>query len=153
GPARAALVPLLVPLAKLENAIKWRTSLFQMAAVVGPAIGGLIIAWQLHMAYLASALSEAIFIVMLLTLRIPRPQQRARGGMTERGLEGLRFVWRQKVLLGTISLDLFAVLLGGLVYLLPIFARDIIDLDGTGLSEEAALGWLRAAPAAGALVM
>lgn len=66
-------------------------------------------------------------------------------------LEGVRFVWRQKLILGASSLDLFAVLLGGAVYLLPIFARDIIDVSAVGLSPEEALGWLRAAPAAGAL--
>ena len=67
--------------------------------------------------------------------------------------EGVRFVWSKKILLAAISLDMFAVLLGGAVYLLPIFARDILDLTPTGLSPEQALGWLRAAPAAGALVM
>jgi MFS family permease len=67
-------------------------------------------------------------------------------------VEGLQFVWHKKILLGAISLDLFAVLLGGAVYLLPIFARDIIDLGPTGLSPEQAMGWLRAAPAAGAMV-
>ena len=66
--------------------------------------------------------------------------------------DGLRFVWRQKIILGTISLDLFAVLLGGAVYLLPIFARDILVARPFGLSPEQALGWLRAAPALGAFV-
>ena len=67
--------------------------------------------------------------------------------------EGVGFVWRKKVLLGAISLDMFGVLLGGAVYLLPIFARDIIAPAGVGLSPEQTLGYLRAAPAAGALVM
>jgi len=153
GPARVALVPQLVPLAKLESAIKWRTSLFQIAAIVGPAIGGFIIAWRLHMAYVASAASTAVFLAILLTIRVEPTHRQPRGRMAAQVMEGVRFVWRRKVLLGTISLDLFAVLLGGLTYLLPIYARDIIVLDGTGMTEEQALGWLRAAPAAGAVVM
>jgi len=67
--------------------------------------------------------------------------------------EGIAFVWRKKPLLGAISMDLFAVLFGGAVYLLPLFARDILDARTVGMSPEQMLGWLRAAPAAGALLM
>lgn len=153
GPARQAMIPQLVPLSKLESAIRWRTSLFQIAAVVGPAVGGFIIAWQLHMAYVVSAASTVVYALILLTIRIEPTHRQQRGRMFAQVWEGVRFVWDRKVLLGTISLDLFAVLLGGLVYLLPIFARDIIELDGTGMTQEQALGWMRAAPAAGALTM
>jgi MFS family permease len=73
--------------------------------------------------------------------------------MLEQVAEGLRFVWNKKILLGASSLDLFAVLLGGAVYLLPIFAREIVDLSPVGLRPEQALGWLRAAPAVGACIM
>ncbi len=152
-PARAALLPLLVPRQIFENAVKWRTSLGQISGMVGPAAGGFIIAWSLPAAYVVSACSTLAFIVVLMTIHIPPQAVQPRGHMLRSIAEGLQFVWRQKLVLGTISLDLFAVLLGGAVYLLPIFARDIIDLTGTGLSPEQALGWLRAAPAAGSLVM
>lgn len=151
-PARAAMLPMLVPRDAFENAVKWRTSGFQISATVGPAIGGFIIAWWLPAAYWMSAGSEALFMVLLARLAIPRLAPRDPGAL--RGLagvvhdltEGLGFVWRNRLLLGTISLDLFAVLLGGAVYLLPIYAMDILEVGERGL------GWLRAAPAAGALV-
>ena len=152
-PARSALLPLLVPREAFENAVKWRSSLGQISRVVGPAIGGFIIAWSLPAAYLFSALTTLGFLAMLLTITVPDRVAAPRGRMFAQIGEGLAFVWHRPLLLGTISLDLFAVLLGGAVFLLPIYARDLIDLTGTGLSPEQALGWLRAAPAAGALVM
>jgi MFS family permease len=152
-PARSALLPLMVPRDAFENAVKWRTSLGQISGMIGPAVGGFIIAWSIPAAYLISAASTVSFIFLLLSIRVADGERAARGNMWRQVAEGVGFVWRKKVLLGAISLDLFGVLLGGAVYLLPIFARDIIDLTGTGLSPEQALGWLRAAPAAGALVM
>ncbi len=152
-PARSALLPLLVPREAFENAVKWRSSLGQISRVVGPAIGGFIIAWSLPGAYLFSALTTLGFLAMLPGIAVPPRVAEPRGRMFAQIGEGLAFVWRRPLLLGTISLDLFAVLLGGAVYLLPVYARDLIDLGGTGLSPEQALGWLRAAPAAGALVM
>ncbi len=152
-PARAALLPLLVPRDAFENAMKWRTSLGQISGMVGPAVGGIIIGWSIPAAYVLSAVSTLLYIPVLLSLRITEGPRAVRGPMFQQVAEGVRFVWRKKVLLGAISLDMFAVLLGGAVYLLPIFARDLLDLSGTGLSPERALGWLRAAPAAGALVM
>jgi MFS family permease len=152
-PARSALLPLLVPRDVFENAVKWRTSLGQISQMVGPAIAGFVIAWSLPAAYVVSASSTLVFMVLLMTIAVPEREASPRGRMLAQIVEGLQFVWRQKLVLGAISLDLFAVLLGGAVYLLPIFARDIIDLSGVGLSPEQALGWLRAAPAAGALVM
>jgi MFS family permease len=152
-PARAAIMPLLVPENDFENAVKWRTSLMQITGIVGPAVGGLVIAFNIQTAYVLSALSSAAFIGFLTTVRLPPAPRSPRGDMFGQMAEGLRFVWRQKMLLGAISLDLFAVLLGGAVYLLPIFAREIIDLSALGIGPEAALGWLRAAPAAGALGM
>ena len=153
GPARTALVPLLVPKDKLENAMKWRASLSQISAVVGPAIGGFIIVWSIPFAYLFCALSTAIFMLVLMTIHVPDAVRAVPGKMVSQVLEGISFVWHRKVILGTISLDLFAVLLGGAVYLLPIFVTEIIDVRAVGLSEEQALGWLRAAPAIGALLM
>ena len=151
-PARTAVTPLLVSPELFENAIKWRTTFFQIAGIAGPAIGGFLIASNIQLAYLFSALTSVVFIIFLSTMRLPAAPRSQRGDMLGQMVEGVRYVWNQKLVLGATSLDLFAVLLGGAVYLLPIFARDIIDLTGVGLEPEAALGWLRAAPAVGALI-
>ena len=153
GPARSAIMPLLVPEEEFENAVKWRTSLQQITGIGGPALGGFIIAYNIQTAYVLSAVSSLAFIVFLFGMQLPAAARSARGQMIEQVAEGLRFVWNKKILLGASSLDLFAVLLGGAVYLLPIFAREIVDLAPVGLEPEEALGWLRAAPAAGACVM
>jgi MFS family permease len=152
-PARSAIMPLLVTDELFENAVKWRTSLMQVTGIAGPAIGGFMIAINIQAAYFLSALSSAAFVVFLSGMRLPSAPRSERGNMVGQVIEGLRFVWRRQLLLGAISLDLFAVLLGGAVYLLPIFARDIIDASAVGLEPEEVLGWLRAAPAAGACVM
>ena len=153
GPARSAIMPLLVPEEEFENAVKWRTSLQQITGIGGPALGGFIIAYNIQAAYVLSAVSSLAFIVFLFGMQLPAAARSARGQMIEQVAEGLRFVWNKKILLGASSLDLFAVLLGGAVYLLPIFAREIVDLAPVGLEPEEALGWLRAAPAVGACVM
>ncbi|MYF91405.1 MAG: MFS transporter [Gemmatimonadetes bacterium] len=151
-PAQRAIAPLLVPDALFENAAKWSTSLQQIIGIAGPAIGGFVIAFNLQVAYVLSAISSAAFILFLSTMILP-PAPRIQGGnMFAQIAVGLRFVRDQPLLLGAISLDLFAVLLGGAVYLLPIFAREIIDLSSVGLAPEAALGWLVAAPAIGATI-
>ncbi len=152
-PARSALLPLLVPEEQFESAVRWRTTVLQVSAMAGPAIGGFVVAWSLPSAYLMSALFSTAFMLILPTVR-PRPGERSRrGDMLGHVREGLEFVFRKKVLLGSISLDLFAVLFGGAVYLLPVFARDILETGTMGMSPEQTLGWLRAAPAAGALLM
>ena len=120
--------------------------------MVGPAVGGFVLALWLPAAYLLSAAGTAVFMIVLLTLPVPEAERSRPGNMLRQVGEGIAFVWRQRLLLGAISMDLFAVLLGGAVYLLPVYVRNIIDLEGTGFSPEQALGWLRAAPAAGALV-
>jgi MFS family permease len=150
-PARTAILPMLVPREVFENAVKWRSSIGQVGGMVGPALGGFVIAFHLPSAYFLAAIATALFPILLLRIEM-RVQERVQAAV--RGLagvmhdlrEGLVFVWRNKLLLGAISLDMFAVLLGGAVYLLPIFAMDILKVGESGL------GWLRAAPAAGALV-
>ena len=149
-PARVAIMPLLVPKERFENAVKWRTIFQQVTGIAGPALGGVVIAFSIQAAYLLSALSSAVFILFLATMVLPAAPRSPRGDMFGQLAAGLRFVWNEKILLGASSLDMFAVLLGGAVYLLPIFARDIIDLSSVGIGPEAALGWLRAAPAIGA---
>ena len=152
-PARSAIRPLLVPPEAFENAVKIGTTMMQVSAMVGPALGGFVIAWRLSAAYLVCAASSIVFMVCLGRVALPDAPRAPRGRMWRQLGEGIRFVWHQQLLLGAISLDLFAVLLGGAVYLLPVYTRDLIPLTGTGLSPEQALGWLRAAPAAGALCM
>jgi len=152
-PARAALLPALVPRNVFENAVKWRTSMGQISGMIGPVVGGFVLAWWLPGAYLVAAASAVLFMFVLASLPIAATTRAPRGRMLTQLGEGVLFVWRNKLLLGAISLDMFAVLLGGAVYLLPVYARDIIDLGGVGLSPEESLGWLRAAPAAGALIM
>lgn len=100
-----------------------------------------------------AAASVLVFIFLLLSISVPQGERAVPGRMLRQVAEGIGFVWRKKVLLGAISLDMFGVLLGGATYLLPIFARDIIATAGVGLSPEQTLGYLRASPAAGALVM
>ncbi len=153
GPARSAMLPQLVPREMLENAIKWGSSLGQVSRLVGPAAGGFLISWSLPAAYLVSAGSTLVFMVLLMTITLPPRPVTPRGQPVRQVLEGIGFVWRRKLLLSAISLDLFAVVLGGATYLLPIYARDIIDLTGWGLTPEQALGWLQAAPAAGGMLM
>jgi MFS family permease len=149
-PARTALLPLLVPTELFESAIKWRTALTHASAMLGPALGGFLVAWRPSVAYAFSAAGSSMFALMLLTMRIPHATRIQSGRVLAQIGEGLRFVAENKLLLSSISLDLFAVLLGGADYLLPIYARDILNLKAVGLDPQQALGWLRAAPAAGA---
>ncbi len=153
GPAGAAIIPLLVPPESLENAIKWRTSLFQLSSVAGPALGGIIVAFSVPIAYLFSAGTTLAFMLLLWFTHIPEGARSRPGAIRRQLREGLQFVWRHDVILGTVSLDMFAVLLGGAVYLLPVFARDILTTPPFGMAPEQALGWLRSAPALGALLM
>ena len=152
-PARTALLPLVVPEGQFEGAVKWRSTLFQLSAVVGPMVGGFIITRSIPSAYIFSAATTIVYIVLLCRMTIPDAPRSPRGRMVKQVIEGLRFVWDRKLILGSISLDLFAVFLGGAVYLLPIFARDIIASPPFGLTPEEVLGWLRAAPAAGSIAM
>jgi len=92
-------------------------------------------------------------MLLLSGMKIPESTRIPRGKVWSQIAEGIRFVWKRQVILGAISLDLFAVLLGGAVYLLPVFARDIITNPPLGSSPEEVLGWLRAAPAAGSVLM
>jgi MFS family permease len=147
-PARSALLPQLVPSHVFPNAVTWNTSLMQISGVIGPAIGGLIILWSVPAAYVVAAASSLVYIVMLARLKLGDGEVRApTGSAVENLLAGIHFVRRTRVILAMITLDMFGVLLGGAVYLLPIFAVDILDVGATGF------GWLRAAPALGAMCM
>ena len=158
NPARSALLPRLVPVNVFGNAVTWSSSAFQTAAVVGPAFGGLVIAIQHRAtgAYVIDAILTSIYLITLFAIRgdaaakadagplALRPNER----MTLQSLAaGLRYVRDTKVILAALTLDLFAVLLGGATALLPIFAKDILHVGPEGL------GWLRAAPSMGALLL
>ncbi len=146
GPARSALLPQIVSTSLLSNAIAWNSSFFQIASMVGPAIGGFLLPFTVSGVYLIDAVFAMVFAVALLLLKI-RPAERTREPASFRTLtEGIRFVFKNQIILATITLDLFAVLLGGAVFLLPVFA----DRLGVG---PAGFGWLRAAPAIGAFLM
>lgn len=153
NPAWSAILPVIVPTEMFENAVKWRTTAFQLSAVLGPAAGGIIITQSVPAAYLFSAATTIVFMVLLSGMKIPDSPRIPRGKIWSQIAEGIRFVWKRQVILGAISLDMFAVLLGGAVYLLPVFARDIIADPPLGSSPEEVLGWLRAAPAVGSVLM
>lgn len=146
-PARTALLATLVPREMFESAVKWRTSLWQLSGVLGPAIGGIVVAWNVPAAYVISAVTSGVLLALLPGFRPVVEHQPLREPMLKSVAEGIRFVWSNKVVLHAISLDLFAVLLGGATYLLPVFASDILDVGAQGF------GVLKAAPAVGALVM
>lgn len=150
APARASLLSEVVPREELANAVSWNSSGWHIASMGGPAAGGFAIAWtgSAGWAYLIAALLAFICVGLVFLIR-PRTDSAARHEEVSLKslLAGIRFVWRSKLLLATMTLDLFAVLLGGATALLPIFARDILEIGADGL------GWLRAAPSIGALSM
>ncbi|RME58610.1 MAG: MFS transporter, partial [Caldilineae bacterium] len=146
-PARVALVPQLVPAQVFPNAVTWNTSLMHISSVVGPALGGFIIAFSVPLAYTVTAASSLLFAAMLTRLHFRTDRKDVGAASIRSLLAGIQFVWNTRIILTMISLDLFAVLLGGAVYLLPIFAEDIFHVGATGF------GWLRAAPAVGAFCM
>ncbi|HET7559357.1 MAG TPA: MFS transporter [Limnochordia bacterium] len=149
GPAGSSLLPQIVPLRVFANATTWASSVSQIASVTGPALGGGIIALTHHAGpvYLLDAFCSLVFFSVLFSIRI-RQAAHPREVMTLKSLgAGLEFVWKTKIVLATITMDLFAVLLGGAVMLLPVFAKDILHVGPEGY------GLLRAAPSVGALVM
>jgi len=144
-PAYTALTPEVVPADLLPGAVALRSVAGQIAVIAGPAVGGLLFAWKGEAVYAAAALLFGIAAVSMAAVRIRSSRAREAPVGLAGLVGGIRFVWRTKMLLGAITLDLFAVLLGGGVALLPIYARDILDVGPVGL------GILRAAPAVGAL--
>jgi MFS family permease len=150
APANQALLPQLVPREHFANAVTWSSTLFQIGAVAGPALGGLVyaITGDPRAVYGAAAALLAVAAAVLTTVRPLATPPPARERPTwSHVLGGVRYIRARPVILGAISLDLFAVLLGGAVALLPVYARDILHVGPAGL------GVLRAAPAAGAASM
>jgi MFS family permease len=149
APAGRSLLPLLVPTEVFPNAVAWNATTFQGATILGPALGGL-----LYAAFGGPAgvyvIALAVTIVAMLSLfrvTLTEPDRPHEEVSTRNVLAGLHYIWTHKLILGSISLDLFAVLLGGAVALLPVYARDILHTGAWGL------GLLRAAPGTGAGVM
>ena len=148
-PTTRALLPQLVPEEHFSNAVAWNSSVFQAATILGPSVGGLLYAlFRGASAVYASSMVIALAAVAS-TVRIKaQTKARKREPTSLRSvLAGFGYIWRQKLVLGSISLDLFAVLLGGAVALLPVYAREILKTGPWGL------GLLRSAPGVGAAVM
>lgn len=147
SPTTAALLPLIAPQGSLQRATAVSSGAAQVATITGPALGGFAYAIAPHLAYTAMVLFW-IFGMILTGFIQPGPQAVAKEGTdTDNIFAGVRFIRSNPAILGTISLDLFAVLFGGVTALLPIYARDILQTGPMGL------GILRAAPAVGALAM
>jgi MFS family permease len=154
GPASSALLPHLVPSKHFVNAITWGATVFQIANITGPAIGGLLYTLPLRgrlygapIVFLFTLATGISFVALIASLHVRPGRMEHRAISTEVILAGFRYVWQSRLLLGSISLDLFVVLLGGATALLPIFAHDLLRTGPQGL------GALRSAPALGALAV
>ncbi len=147
GPAQGAMGPMLVPREVLPRAIAWNSLGYQSASIIGPWIGGALCALSPTAAYLGSA---ALYVTAILCLAALRANTKPAGSSASRMeliREGIHYVWTNKIVLGAISLDLFAVLLGGATALLPVYARDVLEIGAHGF------GVLRSGPAIGAALM
>lgn len=149
GPARSAMLPQIVPPQLFANAATWNSSVFQAGAVLGPALGGLVIALRNSATpvYVLDAIGGIMRFIFVALIRSKQTTRMSEPMSLKSLAAGLDFVWQTKSIMATITLDMFAVLLGGATTLLPVFAKDILHVGPTGL------GWLRTAPSIGALMM
>jgi MFS family permease len=144
SPASTAMGPMLVPRDLLPRSIAWNSLAWQTASIAGPAAGGILVAISPAHAYVTAVVlyaASTLAVAMIAKNTKPQTQPGSRWSLMK---EGLSYVWRQKIVFGAISLDLFAVLLGGATALLPVFARDVLHVGPSGF------GLLRASPAMGA---
>ncbi|GAB1580144.1 MFS transporter [Phyllobacterium phragmitis] len=146
GPAAASLVVNLVPTEIFANAVSWNSSAWQIATIIGPVAGGLLYGISPVVAYAVAMVLLATSAILIFSIPKPAQHTSSEKPSLETMLAGFRYIWKEKVVLGAISLDLFAVLLGGAVALLPVYARDILELGPWGL------GMLRGAPGIGAVL-
>lgn len=148
-PARSSLLPQLVPRVLFPNAVTWGLGGFQLAQVLGPALAGWMLGMFEHayLIYMIQAAGAITFIALLSGVKQTTYNEIASSATLKSLGEGVQFVWHNKVILGAMALDMFAVLLGGATALLPIYAKDILQVGPTGL------GWMASAPAVGALCM
>jgi len=149
SPAVFSFMPQLVPRELYQNAITWNSTLWEAASITGPAVGGLIYGFfGITAAYALDVILVLIGLILIFYIeKKPLPPATEEQGVKEKIQAGLKFVFSNKLILGAISLDLFAVLFGGAVALLPIFADEILHVGAAGL------GFLRCAPSIGAVVM
>jgi MFS family permease len=149
GPASRAMLPHLVPEEHFQNSVAWASGIFQLATILGPVFGGLIYAIVRgpFAVYLIATTIAIVAVGLLLKLRVDTKRRENVETSSSSIFEGFRYIWREKLILGAISLDLFAVLLGGAVALLPVYAREILQTGPWGL------GILRSAPGVGAGIM
>ncbi len=170
NPSRWALLPQIVPAENFSGAVAWNSTVFQIGTMTGPAVGGLILALRptASTAFFLVAVCRLLAFLAIGTLKC-RPQERSREPMTWQSvMAGIRFVRRTPLILATITLDLFAVLLGGAVYLLPIFAKWLdpgpvgvavhwigrsLGMEAVGSLEGIVVGLMRSAEAVGAVTM
>jgi len=147
-PASSALVTGLVPAKTFSNAATWRSNAYQLASTLGPLVGGFLLAWWSPvLVFLIDAASSMVLAVCMLFVR-PRPQERVVEPRSWRALlQGIHFLRRQPIILSTMTLDMVAVLFGGVVALLPIFSTQVFHMGAIGL------GWMRAMPALGSIAM
>ncbi|MGA2002181.1 MAG: MFS transporter [Terriglobales bacterium] len=156
-PVSRAILPHLVPAEHFSNAVAWNASTFQVATIAGPALGGIAYAVFRGPAtvYFTAVMVSIVSVIMTFRIHpLQAPAESAKRGTSAKGrisvrtvLAGFRFIWQNKLILGSISLDMFAVLLGGAVALLPVYARTILHTGPWGL------GLLRSAPGVGAALM
>ena len=147
GPASQALAPNLVPLHMLSRALALNSSSWQIASIVGPAIGGLLYGISAMAAFSTAVLLLALATILTLLIAKPPRREGSEPADWTAVVAGFKYVWNHKLVLGAISLDLFAVLLAGATALLPVYARDILEVGPVGL------GLLRAAPGIGAVAV
>ena len=149
GPVGRALLPQLVREEHFQNAVAWHSTIFQAATILGPSLGGIIYALARgpSAVYAASFASALVAAIATTQIRFQSPARAREPLNLKTVLAGVSYIWNHKIVLGSISLDLFAVLLGGAVALLPVYARDILHIGPWGL------GILRSAPAVGAGAM
>jgi len=149
GPAGQAFLPLLVPEEFFPTAVAWNSSVFQAATIAGPVAGGLLYGFtgSPALVYGCAAVEYLAALFALAGIRVRATGGRRPAASASMALAGLRYIWRNKFILGAISLDLFAVLLGGAVALLPVYAREILKVGASGL------GLLRGATGLGAVIM
>jgi MFS family permease len=149
GPVSRAMLPHLVPPEHFAGSVAWASSIFQAATILGPILGGLIYAFARGPVAVYACAVAAAGVAMALAFEIPaQEKERARPAANlSTVFDGFRYIWREKLIFGAISLDLFAVLLGGAVALLPVYAREVLN------AGPWALGILRSAPGVGAGMM
>jgi MFS family permease len=148
-PASRALLPQLVPEEHFQSAVAWNSGIFQCATILGPALGGLLYAFSRgpSLVYAVALFAAAVSVLTTLKIRVQRRPRPREPFTMQTVFAGFRYLWTHKLVLGSISLDLFAVLLGGAVALLPVYAKEILHTGPWGL------GLLRSAPGIGAGVM